>query len=116
LGDDGLQNLVGLSEVQFFAAVALAGDYNKNGTVDAADYTVWRTNFGSTSNLDADGNGDGVVNAADYVVWRNATGGNAATTGVPEPTSSLLVVIAVTALACARRCDLVGYHWPPYVR
>jgi hypothetical protein len=118
LGDDGLQNLVGLSEVQFFAAVALAGDYNNSGTVDAADYTVWRTNFGSTSNLDADGNGNGAVDAADYVVWRNnlQAGGNAASTGVPEPTSSLLVVIAVTALACVRRFSLVGYHSTSCVR
>ncbi|MCA9190049.1 MAG: hypothetical protein KDA99_30700, partial [Planctomycetales bacterium] len=49
----------------------LPGDYNRNGRVDAADYTVWKDNFFSTVYLDADGNGDGTVNAADYTVWKD---------------------------------------------
>ncbi len=28
---------------------ALMGDYNREGSVDAADYTVWRDNLGRTS-------------------------------------------------------------------
>jgi hypothetical protein len=69
----------------------LAGDYNQDGTVDAADYDVWRNNFGSTMNLDADGNNNGVVDAADYVVWRQGVGAMlagaaaAANANVPEP-------------------------------
>ena len=48
------------------AAAALLGDYNHNGIVDAADYTVWRDSFGqSGSNLAADGDHDGVVDSAD---------------------------------------------------
>ncbi len=47
------------------------GDYDGNGTVDHADYDVWRAAFG-TNNLVADGNGNGLVDAADYTVWRNA--------------------------------------------
>ena len=98
-GDDGLLNVVGLSEVQFFAAVALAGDYNKNGTVDAADYAVWRSSFGSTSNLDADGNNNGVIDAADYVVWKDNVGNTPAAaqaTAIPEPgTMSLCLLQSV---------------------
>ncbi len=50
------------------------GDYNGDGNVDAADYTVWRDNLGSTSNLDADGDGSGTVDAADYTVWTSNFG------------------------------------------
>jgi Type I phosphodiesterase / nucleotide pyrophosphatase len=56
--------------------VALAGDYNHDGKVDAADYTVWRDTKGSKTDLRADGNGDGTVDQDDYDVWKanfNAT-------------------------------------------
>jgi hypothetical protein len=55
------------------------GDYDENGMVNDADYSVWRSQFGNSGvDLSADGNGNGVVDAADYVVWRNnfgSTGG-----------------------------------------
>ena len=69
----------------------LAGDYDHNGTVDPADYNVWRNSFGSSIDLDADGNYNGVVDAADYVVWRKGVGamlagaGASSLTNVPEP-------------------------------
>ncbi|MEM6853082.1 MAG: M14 family zinc carboxypeptidase [Planctomycetota bacterium] len=58
----------------FVGELALAGDYNGDGLVDAADYTVWADNFGSLAELDADGNYDGVVNAADYTIWADNFG------------------------------------------
>jgi hypothetical protein len=50
----------------------LAGDYNRNGAVDAADYVVWRKmeNRTVTPYQGADGSGDGVVDQDDYSVWR----------------------------------------------
>lgn len=49
-------------------------DYNGDGLVNAADYTVWRDTEGSTINLAADGNGDGVVDSADYNLWVESFG------------------------------------------
>jgi hypothetical protein len=56
----------------------LPGDYNFNGFVDAADYTVWQDSFRRNpfgpDDLRADGNGDGVVDQLDYDVWKNNFG------------------------------------------
>lgn len=62
--------------MEALAPQPLAGDYNCDGTVNLADYTVWRDNFGSTNadNCSGDGNGDGKVDASDYAVWRNNFG------------------------------------------
>ncbi|TWT90756.1 hypothetical protein Mal64_11530 [Pseudobythopirellula maris] len=51
---------------------AAPGDYNRNGVVDAADFTVWRDALGQTGLTPltgADGDGDGQVTRADYDVW-----------------------------------------------
>lgn len=71
----------------------LPGDYNGNGTVDAADYTVWQDTVGSTTDFRADGSGpsvgvpDGVVNALDYEFWK-ANFGNALGSGSASVVSS----------------------------
>jgi Dockerin type I domain len=94
----------------------VVGDYNGNGTVDAADYVVWRRQQGTTaSGLAADGNGDGTVNTADYTIWRTnysvtssgsgAGSGLMASAAVPEPISAALAgaaLLAMTALATRR--------------
>ncbi|MEM6314991.1 MAG: hypothetical protein AAF743_12940 [Planctomycetota bacterium] len=57
-------------------AAALAGDFNRDGRVDAADYTVWRDTQNATGlGLAADGNNDRVVNTIDYDVWTGARPG-----------------------------------------
>lgn len=59
--------------------VTLAGDYNCDGRVDVADYTVWRGNLGSTEGTpcSGDGDGDGDVDNDDYLVWKGNFGATA---------------------------------------
>lgn len=82
----------------------LAGDYNDDGVVDAADYTVYQDSFGSTVDLAADGDGSGQIDAADLVVWQNNYGATSAavSVAVPEPSALLL---AFGSLLGARRCQ-----------
>lgn len=87
------------------AEVILAGDYNADGTVDAADYSVWRDAANATQDLVADGNGDGTVDAADRQVWIDHFGLTAtasSSAAVPEPATALLFASALF-LAVFRR-------------
>jgi hypothetical protein len=79
---------------------SLAGDYNSDGVVDAADYVVWRkgqglttgtyatwtANFGETS-----GSGAGAFSAADT------------TAAVPEPATIMLFAVFLAALPLRRK-------------
>ncbi|QDV72108.1 dockerin type I domain-containing protein [Botrimarina mediterranea] len=87
--------------------VGLHGDYNGDGSVNAADYTVWRDTLDSTSDLRADGNGDGVIDQADYGVWTanyGASSGSSFAVATPEPTTmtSLAVGLALAGLGKRR--------------
>ena len=60
----------------------ILGDYNHNGIVDAADYTVYRDSLGQTgSGLAADGNGDHAITPADYDLWKSQFGRTVAVSG-----------------------------------
>jgi hypothetical protein len=104
------------------AADHIAGDFNRNGAVDAADYVLWRKTEGSATNLLADGNLDGAVDGLDYSIWRANFGAIAASSSlaggshaerrlaaVPEPSSIALAVLAVfAAFRASRRCREPG--------
>ena len=96
------------------ALVPPTGDYNGDGVVDAADYTVWRDTLGSTTDLRANGDDTGasagVIDEADYAVWRANFGASAGagvtrslSTAVPEPSSLLLASAALLAAVYVRR-------------
>lgn len=88
--------------------LAIKGDYNGNGTVEAADYVSWRKRLDQsvTAGTAADGDGNGVIGQSDYSVWRQtygktrATGGSGAgSSSIPEPGSAVLVFIALVVAA-----------------
>jgi hypothetical protein len=62
---------IDMGAIEVEPAGFLAGDFNGNGIVDAADYTLWRDTNGTnvTAATGADGNGDGKVDALDDGVW-----------------------------------------------
>ena len=73
----------------------LLGDYNQDGLVDLADYTVWRNTLGQTVDpyFAADGNGNGVIDVGDYEVWKDRFGNGTtslAAASVPEPSALCL--------------------------
>jgi hypothetical protein len=83
-----------------------AGDYNEDGFINAADYTVWRNTLGEPVDRwdGADGDGDGVITEADYDVWKAnygktipnlGSGSGDDLTTVPEPTAAVLLIIAM---------------------
>lgn len=101
-------------------SVGNGGDYNGNGTVDAADYAVWRDNLAGGVGPDGDGTTtgdllgvpDGVVDEWDYDYWRqefgNAVPGSGGGAGlgvaaVPEPGSGLLLIVAGAWLLATKR-------------
>jgi fibronectin-binding autotransporter adhesin len=84
------------------ASVSLIGDYNADGFVDAADYTVWQDAVGTSvaAYAGADGNGDGVVDEGDHAVWAAHYGASleaARAQAVPEPAGVVLAVLALVA-------------------
>jgi len=88
------------------APVGVAGDYNENGVVDAADYTVWRDLFGANVALpnEVPGTSPGVVDQADYTAWKarfgnSGSGGGAGlqSAAVPEPSFAVFMIAAMVA-------------------
>jgi hypothetical protein len=86
----------------------LPGDYNGDGIVNAADYTVWRSALGQTvmAGTGADGDGDGMIDQGDYDFWSLHFGetvgslpGAGRGAGVPEPSTFALAFLAMIFFA-----------------
>lgn len=84
----------------------ILGDFNRDGTVDAADFTTWRDTLGSqvAAGFGADGDGNGIVELPDLDVWKANFGATlpvAAT--VPEPEAAVLAILFALVFACRSR-------------
>ena len=89
--------------------VVLAGDFNGDGIVNLADYTIWRDTLGSTVDLAADADGNLVIDENDYALWKTGFGlsdddfppssSASVTATVPEPPNFVLLMLVLSAQA-----------------
>ncbi len=100
------------TDVEFLGTVTTynVGDYNWDGQVDAADYTVWRdlqSTGGSLQNARADGNGDGVVDSGDYVVWKSHYGDLAPALILPPASAAVNAASSAISVPTNQEADNV---------
>jgi phospholipase/lecithinase/hemolysin len=105
----GVHAILGQRMLSLFV---LSGDYNDDGTIDAADYTVWRDAMTAGASLANDPT-PGSVDESDFLYWRThfgeslgggASAGEIAPTAVPEPaTGPIFFVTLLVGLAGRRR-------------
>lgn len=103
---------------------AVPGDYNADGAVDAADFTVWRTAMSTSAGLANEGATIGMATIEDYQVWKENFGrksttslklmngvvrytslagaASAAATNVPEPFGMVLAVLGIACVAATK--------------
>jgi len=100
------------NDIALFTANSLAGDYNDDGVVDAADYTVWRDNLGALAGtLPNDVDGD-VIGQPQYNTWV-ANFGSTTEVGssslsnlpVPEPATAMLLMTIAAGTWLRRRSN-----------
>jgi hypothetical protein len=72
-------------------------DYNFDGIVDTADYTVYRDALGSTTDLRADGNGNGRVDQTDCDLWKTHFGQTLSGSGVGSGSGATAALQSVAA-------------------
>jgi autotransporter-associated beta strand protein len=84
----------GVLNVTTLPVVGVPGDFNGNGTVDAADYVLWRKGGPLQNEIDT----PGTVNGQDYLDWRSqfgkppGSGSSLGAAAVPEPSTVMLLV------------------------
>jgi hypothetical protein len=88
-------------------AIGLPGDFNQNGTIDAADYTVWRDAVTAGSTTLPNDPTPGTVDESDFEYWRAHFGetlgsGASSAAVVPEPATHVMLLIATLAILTRR--------------
>ncbi|HMO86108.1 MAG TPA: autotransporter-associated beta strand repeat-containing protein, partial [Lacipirellulaceae bacterium] len=84
--------------------VAIPGDFDGNGTVNAADLVIWEGAYNVNSLGDA--NGSYTTDGSDFLIWQRNLGMTAASPAsgaVPEPAGAMLVLCGVLGGLTLRR-------------
>jgi hypothetical protein len=100
-----LGTVLGGTLTQLPGSGVLAGDYNNDGMVNLADYTVWRDNLGSSVALPNDEIG-GTIGTDQYNQWKANFGESTpilSTATVPEPSAALLLALGGLLLLVRRQ-------------
>jgi hypothetical protein len=107
------QDFAGVSGVSF-DVLPISGDYNRDGIVDAADFTKWRDTLGQTvkPGFGADGDYSGTIDQGDFAEWksrfgRTAGSGALSAATAPEPCPAILILGVAAIGILARRSRLV---------
>ena len=90
--------------------VLLVGDYNDDGVVDGADYTVWRDHLGQTYALaNRSAANSGPIGTSDFTTWKSQFGqhagnGSGASTyaAVPEPATLWMLLVGILTMSYRR--------------
>ncbi|TWT36884.1 Phage Tail Collar Domain protein [Posidoniimonas corsicana] len=83
--------------------VPVAGDYNDDGQVDAADYTVWRDHLGAPAGSLPNDPHAGPIGAEQYAAWRDNYGQPSTPAAAAAPEPGALTLAALLAVAPLRR-------------
>lgn len=107
--DAALLKDLGYQVLDSLATEGLPGDYNDDGFVNLADYTVWRDNLAGSVTLPNDPS-PSQVTIEDLTLWREnfgaAAAGTTATQNVAEPTACVLLTLVGILYAMVSRARL----------
>ena len=86
---------------------AARGDFDGDGSVDDADFTLWRNNFGASGSAPytlGDGDGDGATTGSDFLIWQRQLP-TPLVQAVPEPAAVSLLAAAIVFARRRRRAQ-----------
>ncbi len=83
----------------------LAGDFNNDGAVNAADYTLWASNLGGPPSTLLNAGDAETVDTSLYTVWRDNEGATISSlaNAIPEPAGVLLALGGFAGIVRRRR-------------
>jgi hypothetical protein len=106
-----LVNNTFLTSIDLVVSPQQFGDYNNNGTVDAADYVLWRNNVGQPAGTLPNDNTGVAIGDPQYSLWRSNFGNPPSGAGgqfaaVPEPASLVVAIVGLSLLLLGARRPL----------